>query len=151
MTQPVKILLDRDSVCAGDDVSPHDRTIHVAPERCLLDVLVELKNSYLASIAGGQATWSVHLKPPTVFEDEHSKSWITEYEDTIAIVAQQWGEPEFLSHALTKDAKINTISKLFFAYHAQVDPWFAFRQLSRHQFFDNTSHRLQPVRASSKQ
>ena|GEM_PF-5502617 len=109
----------------------------------MLELLVELKKSYLATISGGQATWSVHLKRPTAFKDEHGRA-VIHYEDSIAIVAQQWGKPVLLPQAKVKDAKINAISKLFFAYHAQIDPWFAYKQLSEYQFFDALD-RLQAV------
>jgi hypothetical protein len=113
----------------------------------LLDVLVELKNGYLASISGGRATWSLQPETPNVFRDEDRNSWIADYGDTIAVVAQQWDMPMLLSRA--QGAKINTISKLFFTYHAQIDPWVAFKQLSEHRFFDAFG-RLQPVPVSGQ-
>lgn len=113
----MKIHLTRDSVCAGDDVdAPHARTMSFADEAPLDSVIDEIMRSgYLASIAGGKATWSAVARHP------------------IAVVAQQWSQPRFLpGHAanlsLLKGA--DGVARLHFRYHMQEDPNTVFTTLT---------------------
>ena len=76
-----EIVIWRDSVAAGDDVdAPHELRI-ASPGHQSLDSLVTriIQANYLASIAGGKATWIL-------------KSG----ERALAVVAQQWPAPCFL-------------------------------------------------------
>lgn len=74
------VVIWRDSVAMGDDVdAPHERTVRARDDATIgavLDAL--LRTSYLARVAGGQATW------------------IVEGERPVAVVAQQWAMPRWL-------------------------------------------------------
>ncbi len=76
----MEILLERDSVCAGDDCdAPHRHTLAVKESATLEDVVNRIvKINYLAKISGDEATWVVVGDKP------------------IAVIAQQWRKPRFL-------------------------------------------------------
>lgn len=97
-----EVRLDRDSVCAADDVDPHAQLIEVADQETFEALVLRISNSgYLARIAGGKATWLAEAdgKP-------------------VAIVAQQWRKPEFLQSQPQAIPQV-----LHFRYRAQADPW----------------------------
>lgn len=104
-----EVRIDRDSVCAADDVDPHAEVIRVSADETFEALLRRISSSgYLASIAGGQATWVAEAdgKP-------------------VAVIAQQWRKPEFLQSGS------QTISQvLHFRYRAQADPWKVLREHS---------------------
>jgi len=98
----------RDSVCAGDDCNAPHELAWPNPEVPLGQLAAELIcRHYLASIAGGQATWILHgLRP-------------------LAVLAQQWSEPRFLVDASTPVSaylKRETPPHLNLEYRCQVDP-----------------------------
>jgi hypothetical protein len=101
----VELRISRDSVAAGDDMESHDRVIDVDGHAPLLDVVAGiLSRNYLASIAGGQATWV--LRPGRQGE-------------ALGVVAQQWTAPELLG----PDVDIATVGpELHFDYQGQKDP-----------------------------
>ena len=82
MVSPIPLIVWRDSVCAGDDCdAPHELKLAVQDET-LRDVVSELlRKGYLASIAGGKATWILQASRP------------------LAVLAQQWEQPRFLVDA----------------------------------------------------
>jgi hypothetical protein len=75
------INLTRDSVAMGDDVgAPHAYVLSV-PVDCMLAQALQyiLNRPYLASIAGGKATWVALLQ-----------------QKPVAVLAQQWPQPVLL-------------------------------------------------------
>ena len=59
MNRKITILLNRDSVCAGDDyLAPHDKKIEYTEIRTLSELVSRIiEINYLPNIAGGKATW----------------------------------------------------------------------------------------------
>lgn len=100
--------VQRDSVCAGDDVdAPHATRFELALADSIDEaVSLVVQSGYLACIAGGKATWIVEAagKP-------------------LAVVAQQWASPKFLgdSTARLSDCLSPNDTTLFFRYWCQVD------------------------------
>src|SRR6476660_9684717 len=97
------ISVDRDSVAAGDDVDLHLTTVDLPEDTPLAEVVAHILGSrFLASIAGGKATW--------VLEGGHP----------LAVIAQEWPEPRFLVDASLPMRQYG--SSLRFRYLAQRDP-----------------------------
>ncbi|MDT0318455.1 hypothetical protein [Streptomyces millisiae] len=95
----------------GDDILPHAETTELPTETPLADVVGRLlERHFLATIAGGRATWIL----------------VADGRRPLAVVAQQWAEPRFLvdpalpigSLATGRD---NGLS-LMFRYWKQHDP-----------------------------
>jgi len=101
----LRIELTRDSVCAGDDCdAPHAERFTLPSPLPLLETLGLIKASrYLASIAGGRATWVAILDG-----------------EPIGVVAQQWDSPRIYPGCETRP--IRDGARLDFAYRAQEDP-----------------------------
>ena len=114
MATLMALQLTRDSVCAGDDAdAPHERSYAVAPGAGWADVLQGIAAcGYLASIAGGQATWVARVEGTPV-----------------AVLAQQWDAPRMLPgqerHA------VQVAVRLHFDYCAQQDPLAVYAALRR--------------------
>jgi hypothetical protein len=105
----VLLNVERDSVCAGDDVdAPHCKRFAFDANVSVVDALsVIIKAGYLARIAGGKATWIVEADKP------------------MAVVAEQWSSPAFLIDPATRLVDCvhpNASKPLFFRYWCQVDP-----------------------------
>lgn len=103
------IRMTRDSVCMADDVdAPHETFMEVQDDLSMAEIIGLISRSgYLASIAGGMASWSVESGRP------------------IAVVAQQWAEPKMLVDSGkdgTAQLKVGSSLQLHFRYHAQEDP-----------------------------
>lgn len=118
MTNSLKVTIERDSVCAGDDIdAPHARTIRVRPDCTLGEVLDSIRDTrYLAGISGGLATWIVESNRP------------------LAVVAQQWDSPRFLVAPETRFvdcANLNAGRALYFHYWCQADPEVVFECLEK--------------------
>jgi hypothetical protein len=115
----MKILLNRDSVCMGDDADSHEKLIEISIDGLsLAQILAEIAPGYLPSIADGQATWVVSSRVP------------------IAVMAQQWNEkPKMLPCANKSEDKIldrrNGIIRLHFRYCTQQDPEQVWNKMSR--------------------
>ncbi len=112
-----EIVIWRDSVAAGDDVdAPHELRI-ASPGHQSLDSLVTriIQANYLASIAGGKATWI--LKSGN---------------RALAVVAQQWPAPCFLVPAehSARSYLSGGECDLEFIYWCQVDPGRVFECLA---------------------
>ena len=105
----MQVLLVRDSVAAGDDVdAPHEQTM-IIPDGLSIENIIRVvaKSGYLASIAGGKATWSVGSKMP------------------LAVVAQEWDEPKMLLQTSIGTAQLDLVDnrlRLHFTYYGQHDP-----------------------------
>jgi len=110
----MKILVTRDSVCAGDDCdAPHALSLDVDPNATLRDVLASLtRPRYLAGIQGGMATW------------------VAESGEPLAIVCEQHPEPWFLFDPETLASELFPARTLYFHYLAQIDPQFVLEQLA---------------------
>lgn len=103
----MKVTVDRDGVCAGDDVS-HERLVEVgSPESLEAFVRAVIWAYPLPIIAGAEATWCLSADFP------------------LAVVAQQWTEPRFLPGlqvaSLCRPFPAEG-AKLRFSYFAQTDP-----------------------------
>lgn len=61
-----KILLTRDSVCAGDDTDSHDRTVEVNPVDGVVDFVRGIATDYLPSVAGIGHSWTVYLNGESI-------------------------------------------------------------------------------------
>jgi hypothetical protein len=112
----VKVTVDRMSVAAGDDAVPHLLTIDVPPDRPLGEVVVGLvERHYLASIAGGRATWIL------VTGDR-----------PLAVLAQQWPEPRYLVDPAQPISAFGTPHgvSLLFRYWLQHDPDVVYAELA---------------------
>lgn len=113
-----KLVVERDSVCAGDDVfAPNRLELTFEPDEKLDAVLARiLASGYLPRIQGGCATWIVKGRA----------------EKRLAAVAQQWAEPKYLVDPASQFADhIDRWTKphLYFIYWCQVDPERVFRCL----------------------
>jgi len=113
----MKIILTRESVAMGDDIdAPHHFEMTLAAGASLYAIIrVVFQSNYLASIAGGKATWTVISRIP------------------IAVVAQQWGEPKMLTpvpslHSLNFS---DDVLSLHFDYRAQQDPNLVYKEFQR--------------------
>jgi hypothetical protein len=105
----ITLRVERDSVCAGDDAdAPHEKHFRLSADATLADTIsVIIGEKYLASIAGGMATWIV----------ESNKS--------LAVVAQQWDSPRFLvdwTTPIVECVPVDASKRRFFRYWCQVDP-----------------------------
>lgn len=94
----------RDSVAAGDDAdAPHEWRIAADPDATVDRVVRTILSArYLATIAGGEATWIVEGTRP------------------LAVVAQQWTEPSFLVDPLTP---IHAVVRASGVPHLEVRYW----------------------------
>ncbi len=98
-----RLLVERDSVCAGDDVdAPHSETFDFATPVSLADAIEAVRGArYLAFISGGRATWTASIAGRPV-----------------AVLAQQWQAARMLDHAEPQ----GPVVRLRFSYLAQRDP-----------------------------
>lgn len=113
-----RVTADRDSVAAGDDVSPHQATFEIDSRATIADLLAEARRACpLASIIGGRATWLV---------DTMGRG-----RGCVGVVAQQWAAPRLLIPertaiaALYGDAEVT----VYFRYRGQADPAGVFEAL----------------------
>lgn len=105
----LKITLNRDSVCAGDDVESHRVEVEFEVKATIQDLVYRIKKTdYLAPISGGKATWI-----------------LMNMGNEIAVLAQQWenakyflSETTLLSEMTQKENQI----ELFLKYRGQWDP-----------------------------
>ena len=114
----MKVHLTRASVAMGDDVyAPHEAELTVADDTSVADIIRQVaRSNYLAANAGGRATWSAVSNGP------------------LAVVAQRWAEPKFLTllpqSPAALDFRYGTFF-LFFNYHVQSDPEEVYWELQR--------------------
>lgn len=104
------IRLTRSSVAMGDDVdAPHAWELNMEDSSQLRELLFKVKEQhYLASIGSGKATWVPYLE-----------------DMALAVVAQQWEEPNFLINDSITMAELfdgHQRAELHFRYLAQQDP-----------------------------
>lgn len=110
------VAVDRASVHPGDDTQSHARTFECPNGATLRDIITMIAESgWLASIAGGLATWSVASNV------------------IVAVVAQQWREPKMMLGVGMIDHLLDRrdgVLHLYFNYHAQIDPKIVYDVLS---------------------
>lgn len=98
--------VDRSSVAMGDDVYPHARTIDLPESSTIAEAVAYLRQRrFLATIAGGRATWILEVNGRPV-----------------AVIAQQWAEPKFLTGPSDTLGSFGNEVSLMFRYRAQIDP-----------------------------
>jgi hypothetical protein len=109
-TSAIRVTVDRDSVCAGDDVVSHEATFSVTSSCNLLELLsAAWATCPLASIAGGQATWLID---------------VSNSDACFGVMAQQWRQPKLLISAQTSAADLfmGKEPSLYFRYWCQSNP-----------------------------
>jgi len=114
----MRLVIWRDSVCAGDDVdAPHELSLTFPSDASLQNLAdLLLAQRYLASISGGQATWILESTRP------------------LAVFAQQWPHPRFLmapDTPLTSLVDPEALPHLQFRYQCQADPEQVFNCLTK--------------------
>ena len=131
MTDTLHLMLDRDSVAAGDDVNSHQEPLAVDSTASVADVLRRIDvSTYLPAIDGGKATWIFGIKQRQLRPDFDFQS--TRLKRPLAIVAQQWEMPRFLvppACLIADYIEPDTPETLQFAYWAQADPTDVFNRL----------------------
>jgi len=102
----MNVKVDRSSVAMGDDAYPHAETIDLPESTGIAEAVAYLRqHRFLASIAGGRATWLLEVNgKPT------------------AVIAQQWAEPKFLTGPSDTLGSFGSEVSLMFRYRAQIDP-----------------------------
>ncbi|MCG6497754.1 hypothetical protein [Kitasatospora sp. A2-31] len=115
----MRVELTRDSVAMGDDVwAPHAAVREVPDDASVQDVLDAVRGTgYLASIAGGRATWIAETADGTA----------------LAVVAQQWPAARPLAAGqgpIAGLADAGGVVRLHFAYRMQADPEAEHRRLT---------------------
>ena len=105
----IPVRITRDSVHAGDDGdAPHEIVMEVQVDATIQSVLAAVvERRYLASISGGEATWIVEGQKP------------------LAVIAQQWTEPQWLISPATLLSEIfgdEDLLALHFVYWCQASP-----------------------------
>ncbi|MBH8567813.1 hypothetical protein KB206_02900 [Microvirga sp. STS02] len=116
----MEIRLTRDSVAMSDDCdAPHERIVTLHDSASIEEIIRHVFHSnYLASIAGGKATWSATSST------------------TVAVIAQQWPEPKMLQGEESVQQKLkfsNGVLYLHFNYHTQQDPELIYAHLLNQQ------------------
>ena len=111
-------VIDRDSVCAGDDCEPHEAKVFVSHDSSVVEFLASaLRVSPLASISGGEATWLIDTAGPG--------------NGCIGVIAQQWTAPKLLIPETTTIEALfgEKTPTVFFRYWCQADPEAVFEAL----------------------
>lgn len=110
----IVIQLDRDSVCAGDDVASHVQPLQVDADATIGALLGTIRRMrYLARIEGGRATWLIDTAGPG--------------KGCIGVVAQQWHDARLTLPATTPLAGLlPDPPRLYFRYWCQADPALVF-------------------------
>ena len=114
----IVLKVDRDSVHAGDDISSHEISMNISGDITIEELVKSaIKQCFLPSISGGNATW-------LVYSDSEPKQYI-------GVLAQQWKKPKLLINSTTTASSIFTTqpAKLVFRYWCQSDPNSVFKAL----------------------
>ena len=113
----MKILLTRESVAMSDDAdAPHHHEMTLTDNTSLTAIIKAiLQSNYLACISGGKATWTVVSRIP------------------IAVVAQQWAEPQMLIPvpSLSSLNCSNNVLSVHFNYRVQQNPDLVYKEFQR--------------------
>ena len=104
----MKLVVSRDSVCAGDDAdAPHVCDLSLPDDATLEDMARAVQQArFLPGIQGGKATWSVVSDVP------------------LAVVAEQWSSPRMVCPEAAEERPdvSEGVVHLHVNYHAQMDP-----------------------------
>ena len=123
----IKVAVDRDSVCAGDDGESHLTSFSVSASTTIGEFLQVIKVAlYLASIQGGNATWLIDC----ISQNEKR---------CIGVAAQQWSTAQLLipPDTLLVNLLSGSESLLYFRYWAQADPSVVFACMQSGQALPN--------------
>jgi hypothetical protein len=113
----MRVVVDRDSVAAGDDVASHRREFEVDDGLTIGRLLATVRPD--AAIGGGRATWLVVVGPVPGTPGDAGRP------RPIGVYAQEWGATRFFDpeHVpLSEFAGPDGTLSLHFGYLAQVDP-----------------------------
>jgi len=103
------IFVNRNSVCAGDDIDSHGFMLTIPEEATLGSCLQDILNrGYLPKISGGKATW------------------VADFDQPVAVVAQEWDKPRFVVPEDTSISSWTGPIAIHFRYWAQSDPQLVF-------------------------
>ncbi len=115
----MKVIMTRDSVCAADDIDAPHTKIFTLPNDATADELAREAQRRLPLIVGGDATWSLVNGIP------------------VAVMAQQWREPEILPRRafdLAPRRPQDDAVTIHLNYHAQLDPEVVLKVLKELKF-----------------
>lgn len=113
----MRITLNRDSVCAGDDMEVHKTSIDLEASATLDTLIEKLQGvAYLANVSGGEATWIICAsgKP-------------------IGVAAQQWSHAKL---TVPGDSTVGQVlagdePELSFRYWCQQNPDLVFEHIKQ--------------------
>ena len=98
----LKVRVNRDSVCAADDIDSHEKDIEVRSFTEPEAFIQAVTSAYgMPMIEGGHAAWVVTLNG-----------------DKIGVHAQEWNTPR----ATVSELRFLDSNEVFLQYHAQADP-----------------------------
>lgn len=107
----MKVIVDRDSVCAGDDAVSHVVSFNVDAACSIAELVRKAQHVCpLASIAGGRATWLIDVPAGGA---------------SIGVVAQQWQAPKLAIPERTSVLSLlgpGVETTIYFRYWCQSDP-----------------------------
>jgi len=112
-TLVMKILLTRDSVCAGDDAdAPHSRLLSIDDDCSVAQLLEAIRLEGLPAIAGGHASWVASSAKP------------------LGVLAQQWLESRTIwgmsyGTVMSRTKELDwsdSCLRVHLSYLAQIDP-----------------------------
>ena len=107
--ETLKINLNRDSVCAGDDCESHVIELEFDVKATIRDLVNRIKKiDYLAPLSGGKATWI-----------------LMNLDTEIAVLAQQWEAAKYFIRETTLLSELNSTDNeidFFVKYRGQWPP-----------------------------
>jgi hypothetical protein len=107
-TNTTKLILWRDSVCAGDDCdAPHELALAVGADSLGSFIKRLLAADYLPSISGGNATWILKTERHT--------------DRALAVIAQQWAEPRFVVAADAAEQDLHLVKETHYQHKTHID------------------------------
>jgi hypothetical protein len=108
----MKVIVDRDSVCAGDDAVSHTVSFDIDPACSIVELIQKAQQACpLAGIAGGRATWLIDVAAGAG--------------TCIGVMAQQWRRPKLTIPEATTVASLlgsGAPTTIYFRYWCQSDP-----------------------------
>jgi hypothetical protein len=133
----MKLLIDRESVCMGDDCESHKKCVEVAADELFRTVVEQIvADGYLARFASGKGTWIVETGPSVghVSVDANGvHHFFHEKRPSLAVIAQQWPHPLYL---VSLDSRIDAVVEeslgLYLACWGLVDPHLVWYCLKNH-------------------
>lgn len=112
----IKVNIERDSVCAADDLQSHNKVNRFSIDEPIFNILSRIKNDYLPrNISGGKATWLIHINS-----------------SPIAIIAQEWDLPRIIiksENIIRSYLKDKNEVEIYCEYLAQKNPELAYNEI----------------------